>query len=175
MSKRPLDEGLQPAPKKICASAESLQQMKTQIDNMLKQPKDHHEEIRLAAVDHAYEKEEQWKEASAQKDDIKEELDTVSTDLSTAETYLSEFESNPAVKMLEKASTCGVERAQVLMEDHEKIMDTLTKLRHMKETLSNQNEMLTQKYSDACAKCEDFKKTFDNAESTAEIISGLNE
>ena len=77
--------------------------------------------------------------------------------------------------MLEKASTCGVERAHVLMEDHENIMNTLTKLRHMKETLSNQNEMLTQKYSDACSKCEDFKKTFDNAESNAEIITGLNE
>lgn len=175
MSKRPFDEGSEPAPKKARASADSLQSIKSQLDSMLKAAKDHHEEVRLAAVDHAYEKEERWKEASAQKDDLKEELNTTSEDLSTAETYVSEFEASPAVKMLEKASACGLERAQVLMEDHEKITDTLTKLRHMRDTLTSQQESLSQKYTEACAQCEDLKKTFDHAESTAEIISGLNE
>jgi hypothetical protein len=114
----------------------NLEAMKEAMQGLIKVAETHHEEVRIAAIDAAFEIEEQHKEAKATKDQLLLELDELKNDLEETTTALGMFQQHPTYIMLEKAAMLehplGLE---TLVEDNSKRKETITAMTMFKQEL----------------------------------------
>lgn len=184
MSKRPADSGESdesdessgneqtPSYKKQRFTSE-LAQMKDTLDTMMQSAKEHHEEARITAIDNASEVEELWTEVVTEREEMNTELATVSSEYNTACEYLNKYESSTTLAMLNKASECQFKDVQILVEDNEKINDTLTKLRNLKQCLFDKQKLAVETVEVLQKKCTGLKDKLDSIEQQVENISSL--
>jgi len=170
MSKRPAESDATPPAKKARVNPE-LEAMRNTLDNLLMTASDHHEEARIAAIDAASALEEEWTDATTEKDKLLTEMDGIESEKDTAEEYLKRYEESATVKMLKKAA--DDKAVETLVEDNEKIADTLTKLRNLKERLTTQYNDTSTQYGEKYKQCDALKERLDAAEKRVETITGF--
>ena len=170
MSKRPLDTNDESVSKKVRVNPE-LEAMKATLESLMKTADEHHEEARIAAIDTASELEEQWIEANATKDKTETEYDAVSSEYDTAVVYLENFENSATVQMLKKASENKT--VDTLVEDHEKINDTLTKMRNLQARLLASKTELHKTLQEQIGNVNTLKSKLTAAESKVDIITSF--
>jgi len=173
MSKRPLDSDDNPDNVKKTRVSTPLDAIKAKMDQIFKQSAEHHEEARISAVDSAYELEESWKEAEEKKNATEVELKALAARQKTAENYLETFESNPSIKMLEKASKSDIRGLDKLTQDHKELIETLQLLRDVLESTSSEFDMCTQKLKTKQQVCKDLSTRHRVAEAKAESIANF--
>lgn len=170
MSKRPAESNATAPVKKARVNPE-LEAMRNTLDTLLKTASDHHEEARIAAIDAASALEEEWTDATTEKDKLSVEMDGLESEKNTAEEYLTRYEESATVKMLKKAA--DDKAVETLVEDNEKISDTLTKLSNLKERLSTQYNDISTQFGEKCEQCDALKERLDAAEKRVETITGF--
>lgn len=170
MSKRPAESILSFDAKKARVNPE-LETMRNTLDSLLKTADTHHEEARIAAIDAASTLEEEWTDATTEKDKLKTEMDGIESEKDTAEEYLKRYEESATVKMLKKAA--DDQAVDTLVEDNEKIVDTLTKLRNLKERLTTQYNNTSTQWNEKYKQCDALKERLDAAEKRVETITGF--
>ena len=173
MSKRPLDSDDKPVNAKKTRVSTPLDNIKAKMDQIFKQAAEHHEEARISAVDSAYELEEMWKEAEEKKNATEVELKALAVRQKTAENYLETFESNPSIKMLEKASKSDIQGLDKLTQDRKELIETLQWLRDVLESTSSDFEKCTQKLKTEQQVCKDLSTRHSTAETKAELIANF--
>lgn len=177
MSKRSLEdeEAEQTVPAKKLRYGDKLNTMKANIDNLLKQAVDEHEQARITAIDKAAMSEEVWFAACSKTKRDELELKSLTGEYEMACTYISEFEKSTTVKMLNKASGCELDSIQSLSKKHDVLKSTLVQLETMKTDL--ELEKNTAHMQASCSKTEDEKmfRQFQKAEADVEIITELLE
>ena len=173
MLKRPLEDtdGGSPAKKKCTMSL--LDSMKSDLEKLLKNAEEHHENARLEAVDAAFDLEEELKSAQKRKEDTEKELAETDEQLDKVTQYLDTFENSSAVKMLKKAAECSVELAQ-LNQDYSQVKEKLEAFRSMRSTLVEKCDTLKHTLSEHSSKCDELTKKHTSAEEKADTISSLN-
>ena len=170
MSKRPAESDATTIAKKARLNPE-LEAMRNTLDSLLKTADTHHEEARIAAIDAASTLEEEWTEATTEKDKLDAELEGLASEHVTANEYLKRYEESATVKMLKKAA--DVNLVDTLVEDNEKIIDTLTKLRNLKERLVGECDRTNAQLIEKAKQCDALKERLDAAEKRVEMISGF--
>ena len=168
--KRPLDDAPSSPAKKLC-----LEDLKTNLDALLAQATEHHEEARLAAVDSAYDLEECWKDAEERKAATETELSDLKEKQSACMEYRTKIMQNPATKMLQKASGSDVNGIDQLTQDHEKLKASLEKLNSLLSELGTEMGKCQDRLSRETLECDDLKKRHEEAEAKAEKITNLNQ
>lgn len=174
MLKRPMEDDTQVVENKK-ARTDSLDELKMNLEALLKEASEHHEEVRIQAVDSAYDLEESLKDAMSTKDSYSEEHSQLTQKYEKAKTYLDTFENSPSVKMLQKASSSDMTGLEKLSQDHQKITEALNHLRKVLETTSTQLDACKVKLENQEKICERLKTDHETAEARAEQISRLNE
>jgi len=170
MSKRPAESDATTIAKKARLNPE-LEAMRNTLDSLLKTADTHHEEARIAAIDAASALEEGWTDATTEKDKLDVELKGLASEHWTADEYLKRYEESATVKMLKKAA--DVSLVDTLVEDNEKITDTLTKLRNLKERLVGECDRTSAQLIEKTEQCDALKERLDAAEKRVETISGF--
>ena len=170
MSKRPAESDTMAPAKKARVNPE-LEAMRNTLDSLLKTASDHHEEARIAAIDAASALEEEWTDATTEKDKLSLEMDGLESEKNTAEEYLKRYEESATMKMLKKAA--DDKAVETLVEDNEKIVDTLTKLSNLKELLSTQYSDISTQFGEKCEQCDALKERLAAAEKRVETITGF--
>lgn len=176
MLKRPAED--QPeTPAKKQRTNDDLESMKAQLDALLKNAADHHEDRRLAAVDRAFDLEEDLKSAQTTTDATNDELNQVSSDHNNASQYLEAFESSQTMKMLSKVDGIPQENVQLtqLKDDNEKIRETLIKLKAMAQTLKEKQSSLEEDLKQQQENVQRLQEEHAAAEKEVEVITELNE
>ena len=171
MSKRPADSLIETSTKKARVNPE-LEALCNTLESLRETADKHHEEARIAAIDTASTVEEEWTNACVEKDKLEELYAQQTQDTKAAVAYFDTFKESDTVKMLKKADSEKV--VDKLVEDAEKITDTLTKLDnlcgrmelHMKKTSTQLDEKIKH--------CEELKSCLDVAEKRVETITNLN-
>jgi uncharacterized phage infection (PIP) family protein YhgE len=176
MLKRPAED-LADTPIKKQRQNDDLESMKTQLDTLLKNAAEHHEERRIAAVDRAFDLEEDLKSAQTAADTINDELNQVSSDHINASQYLEAFVSSQTMKMLSKVDDISQDKVQLtqLKDDNEKIMGTLSKLKAMGQTLKEKQSSLEEELNTLQDNVQQIQDQYENAEKEVVVITNLNE
>jgi chromosome segregation ATPase len=177
MSKRPAED--QPeTPTKKQRTNDDLESMKAQLDDLLKNAAEHHEETRIAAVDRAYDLEEELKTTQSSMYNINAQLNQVASDHADASRYLETFESSQTMKMMTKVGDYNAEgsiQIRTLKEDNQKIMETLVKLKGMKQTLFTKQQSLEFDLKALHESVQQIEQQYVNAEKEVLVITNLNE
>ena len=176
MLKRPAED--QPeTPAKKQRTNDNLESMKNQLDALLKNAAEHHEDRRLAAVDRAFDLEEELKSAQITVDIANDELNQVSSDHINASLYLEAFESSQTMKMLSKVDDISQENVKLtqLRDDNEKIRETLIKLKAMAQTLKEKQSSWEEDLKQQQENVQRLQEEHAVAEKEVEVITELNE
>lgn len=160
------------SPKKACTELDAL---KSQIEALMQAAVEKHEDIRIAAVDHAYDAEVQLREKKAEKAALTEKLETARASESTASQYLDTFKNTKTLKMLEAAENCTLERVRALSEPTRKLQETLRQLEEMHARMSAERQQLEEALSAKEKECTDWEQQHASAEAEADTIAKLNE
>jgi len=171
MSKRPADN-VNDVPTKKARINPELEAMKATLNSLLSTADTHHEEARIAAIDAASVIEEEWTQLSSGKDKLQEELSGVTSECETAVSYLETFEKNTTVQMLRKAGETKV--VENLVDDNEKITETLTKLRNLSDRLTALREKTVTELVEKTKQCDVVKSRLDDAEKRVDVITNLS-
>lgn len=171
MSKRPAEQHATNTSKKTRINPE-LEAMKATLDSLVSSARTHHEEARIAAIDAAGAIEEEWTVLSTEKDTLHDELLGVSSECEQANTYLETFENSTTVQMLRKASETKV--VENLVDDNERMTDTLTKLRNLSDRLTTRRKKTETDLADKTTECDFAKQRLDAAEKKIETITNFN-
>jgi len=171
MSKRPADN-VNDTPTKKARINPELEAMKATLNSLLSTANTHHEEARIAAIDTASVLEEEWTDLSMEKDKLQEELSGVTSECETAVSYLETFEKSNTLQMLRKA--CETKVVENLVDDNEKITETLTKLRNLSGRLTALREKAETELIEKTTQWEVVKSRFDAAEKRVDVITNLN-
>tara|TARA_B110000003_G_C16416664_1_gene444487 strand:- start:102 stop:548 length:447 start_codon:yes stop_codon:yes gene_type:complete len=147
--------------------------MKSDLEKILKDAEEHHERVRLEAVDSAFDLEEEVKTAQQNRDNTEKDLCERDRELDKVTEYLGMFEKSPAVKMLEKASASGLDLKQ-LQQDHAKVKETLDKLRGIQSDLVKQCDALKAKSAVQDGALKDLTVKYKAAEANADSITELS-
>tara|TARA_B100000780_G_C20950825_1_gene379314 strand:- start:361 stop:801 length:441 start_codon:yes stop_codon:yes gene_type:complete len=145
--------------------------MRNTLDSLLKSANAHHEEARIAAIDAASVLEEEWTDRNTEKDNLEEESVGLKSECETADTYLKRYEDNATVQMVKKATDDS--KVETLVEDNEKITETLTKLRNLKERLGEQRIQMETQLVEKTKQCTVLKERLAAAEQRVETITGF--
>lgn len=146
-----------------------LEAMKAALDILVSNADTHHEEARIAAIDAASELEEQWVSATTLRDKTQVEYDTVAEQCQTAGEYLAAFEASSAVVMLKKARESQM--VQTLVDDHDKVQETLTNMQRLMTDLTTSRETLKKTLETQLADCADLEAKHKAAEARVETIT----
>ena len=171
MSKRPAESDATTIAKKARLNPE-LEAMRNTLDSLLKTADTHHEEARIAAIDAASTLEEEWTDATTEKDKFSDEHESLASELCTANDYLARYEESATVKMLKKAADNAIQ-VVTLVADNEKITDTLTKLRNLKEGLVKQYGAIKTQLDEKTHQCDALKERLAAAERRVETVAGF--
>ena len=183
MSKRPLEsDDTTTIPKKLRSEdiltesdTKELDDIKSHIDALLKTASEHHEEVRLEAVDSAYDIEESLKEAEQKMENLESMAQKWAAKCEKAQSYIKSFEESPIAKMLQKASESDVEGIDKLSEDAKKMAAAMEKLASALEQNNRERVACTEKLTQIKETCERLRKDHELAEKRAEGITLLNE
>jgi chromosome segregation ATPase len=167
MLKRPADD-ISVMPVKKARINPKLEAMRNVLDNLLKSADTHHEEARIAAIDAASVLEEEWTDATIEKDNLTAEFEGLESECFTATAYLERYEESDTVKMLKKAADDS--KVETLVEDNEKITDTLTKLRNLETRLIDQCKETETQLEEKTKQCASLKERLKIAEQRVETI-----
>ena len=172
MSKRPAESLIETSAKKACVNPYSYESLCNTLESLRETADKHHEEARIAAIDTASTAEEEWTHACVEKDRLEALCEEIEEAAKAATAYLDTFKESDTVKMLKKADSEKV--VDKLVEDNEKITDTLTKLDNlcgrMRVEFINHRVELDEKIKH----CEELKICLDAAEKRVETITNLN-
>jgi hypothetical protein len=176
MLKRPAEDQPETPPKKQRTN-DDLESMKNQLDALLKNAAEHHEDRRLLAVDRAFDLEEELKSAQMTADTANDELNKVSSDHINASLYLEAFESSKTMKMLSKVDDISQENVKLtqLKDDNEKIRETLIKLKAMVQMLKEKQSSLEEDLKQQQENVQRLQEEHAAAEKEVEVITELNE
>jgi len=85
---------------------------------------------------------------------------------------LETFEKNTTVQMLRKAGETKV--VENLVDDNEKITETLTKLRNLSDRLTALREKTVTELVEKTKQCDVVKSRLDDAEKRVDVITNLS-
>lgn len=160
------------SPKKARSELDAL---KSQIEALFKEAEEKHEDIRIAAVDHAYDAEVQLRERKAEQAELSEKLEAARDSENTAKQYLQTFKNTKTLRMLQAAENCTLECVRELSEPTRKIQETLTQLEEMQTRMSAEREQLEEALAAKEKECAELGEQHATAEARADTISKLNE
>lgn len=128
-NKRPFEEKETNSNKKArVGTNQELEAMKATLESLLKSADDHHEEIRIAAIDAAFDLEERLREAEALRTDVDHKMELSQTERDAATVYLDRYRNSATVEMLKKAGNFETQYEK----DSVQITNGLAKLESMK-------------------------------------------
>jgi hypothetical protein len=177
MSKRPSSEISKESNKKLCTFSPNteLESLKKELDSLLNKANDHHEEVRISAVDIAFDLEEKLKELEEAKQKASDELKQVSINLEVSTKYIQDLETNNAMQMLMKVSNSSITNIDTLKKDSKKAESTLIKLRSFKQTYKEKQAMCKDNLDRTEIECAKLKDKYNAAEHYVETITNLNQ
>ena len=152
-----------------------LESLKKEMDSLLDQANEHHEEVRIAAVDTAFDLEEKLKESEEAKEKALCTLRHVTINLENAEKYLQEFSENNAMQMLTKVSSSSIQNINTLKEDSKKAETALNKLKSLKQTYKEKQAQCKDKFEQIEMECAKLKDKYNAAEHYVESVTNLNQ
>ena len=152
-----------------------LESLKKEMDSLLHQANEHHEEIRIAAVDTAFDLEEKLKDSEEAKEKAQRVLKHVTINLETSEKYLQEFSENNDMQMLTKVSSSSIQNINTLKEDSKKVESTLNKLKALKQTYKEKQAQCKDKFEQIEMECAKLKDKYNAAEHYVESVTNLNQ
>jgi|TARA_B100000767_G_scaffold254792_1_gene260475 hypothetical protein len=170
MSKRPLEDASTSPAKKLC-----LEDLKSNLNALLEQAAEHHEEARLFAVDRAFELEESWNDAEDNRKAMTATLKELQTKCQACEEYEKKISESPVAMMLSKVSETDVHGIDTLSDDQKKLDASLKQLQTLYEATLQQKSDTESTLQKQTILCENFKKKHEEAEAKAEKITKLNE
>lgn len=174
MSKRPLETSEDTDPAKKTRVSTPLDDIKTKLDQLLKQASEHHEEARLTAVDSAFELEESWKDAENEKQTKEIEIAELTKQKDAYVAYEAKIKESPLVKMLQNVSESDAGGIEKLTEDHTKLTESLKQLKMLQVSLLEKIDCYKKELEGHTRKCQDLKHKHEEAEAHAEKIAGLH-
>tara|TARA_B110001452_G_scaffold70402_1_gene56877 strand:+ start:269 stop:793 length:525 start_codon:yes stop_codon:yes gene_type:complete len=174
MLKRPSDNANSPTAAKKQRCGVKLDVIKANIERMLQQATEEHEQARIAAIDSAADLEEKWNTSRGKRDSHEKELESLKQEHETACEYFNQFETSSTLKMLNKASSCELEAIQPLSKHHEQIKQTIEQLKLMRDTLETQKNTLVKQLEFAEKESKEDYENFKKAETNVEVITNLN-
>jgi chromosome segregation ATPase len=157
------------------AKRAKLNDLKSQLETLMKTAAEKHENIRIDAVDKAYDLEVKLRETKEKHQTKQKELDEVSTQLEDATSSLETFQQSDTMKMLKAANECTLTNVQPLVKEYQAINDILEQLVNMEKTLIARRDELQQNVTDLNEKANDLQTKYDTAESHVTTITELNE
>lgn len=168
--KRSNDEDIGPVAKRV-----KLNDLKSQLETLMKAASESHEDIRISAVDKAYELEVQLRETKTKHETTEKELSDVIENLNDASESLKTFQESDTMKMLKAANACTLEDVEPLSKKYQAITDILNQLVAMEKSLSQRRDVLQQDKDDLAGQITDLQTKYENAESRVNVITELNE
>lgn len=167
--KRPLDEPCIVSHKKARLVNSELEAMKATLDNLLKSADDVHEEARIAAVDLAFELEEQLKEAEELAVLSTTQLAVAKADCDAATTYLNEYRNSDTFQMLKKAGNFDI----TFNTMSSKIADGLKQLHQMKDGFQDKYDCLVTDKATNDERVSQLKSRWETAEAKVVTITNF--
>lgn len=168
MLKRPLEDAPESPAKKLC-----LEDLKSNLNALLEQAVEHHEEARLSAVDSAFELEESWNDAEDKRKVTSAELEELRAKCQACEEYEKKILASPAAMMLSNVSETDVNGIDKLSIDQKKLDASLKQLRTLLSHTKQQKEETESTLQKQTSLCNDLKNKHEEAEAKAEKITKL--
>lgn len=169
--KRPNDDSIA-AP---VAKRAKLNDLKSQLETLMKAASERHEDIRIAAVDKAYDLEVRLRDTTEKHETTEKELTEVTENLNDATESLKTFRESDTMKMLKAANACTLDDVKPLSNKYQAINDILNQLVDMEKSLSQRRDALQQDKDDLSGEISDLKTKYETAESHVNVITELNE
>lgn len=167
--KRPLDEPCKVSHKKARLVNSELEAMKATLDNLLKSADNVHEEARIAAVDLAFELEEQLKDAEELAVLSTTQLAVAKADCDAATTYLNEYRNSDTFQMLKNAGNFDMKFNTINC----KIADGLKQLQLMKDGFQDKYDCLFSDKATNDERVSQLKSRWETAEAKVVTITNF--
>ena len=164
------DTTASPAAKRV-----KLNDLKSQMETLMKAASERHEDIRIAAVDKAYGLEVKLRETQTKHEATRKELEEVTDNFNDASASLKTFQGSDTMKMLKAANVCTLEDVEPLSQEYRAINDVLNQLVAMEKSLSQRRDVLQQCTDDLSSEISDLQTKYETAESRVNVITELNE
>jgi len=171
--KRPTDDTTTEQPCKKTRTNTILEEMKSTMESLLKTADEHHEEARIAAVDVAFELEQQLSEVTGLVDSYREEDERLKTEYSTVSQYMGTVQKSMTVKMLDKAVAYQLDNKK-LSEDHQKMTETMAKMQELSQKILDDGKHYELLLSKKLLEETELKEKLMDAEKKVTLITDLN-
>ena len=164
------DTSMPPSAKRV-----KLNDLKSQMETLMKAASERHEDIRIAAVDKAYNLEVELRETKTKHEATQKELAEVTDNFNDASTSLKTFQESDTVKMLKAANACTLADVQPLSKEYQALNDLLNQLVGMEKSFGARRDVLQRDTDDLSEKISDLQTKYETAESRVIVITELND